>query len=176
MTRRCCRLLFLLFCSVRALSSASHFHQKPPELMWLWLCTTDESFLLFIDIWMKGTKWSNFLQFSKVVDDYRWGKVSRCSDSKMTDGERLCVRAFFFSNLVDFSVELYWKSFALKTGLGTRPLLPNPLNISILARHPMPACCWHIDWRTLACLPKIPCKQPTVFPCTPIFPFSHFRR
>lgn len=51
-----------------------------------------------------------------------------------------------------------------KTGLRTRPLLPKSLNISILARHLMPACCWHIDWRTLACLPVIPCNQPTTVP------------
>lgn len=98
-------------------------------------------------------------------------KVSRCCHSIMTDSERLCVRAFFLSFLFSkpggFSVELYWKSIALNTGLGMRPLLLNPLNISILARHPMPAC-WHIDWRTLACLPIIPCKQPSVSPCTSI--------
>lgn len=85
-------LLFLLFCSFCALSSSSQF------LMCLWLCTTDQSFLLFKDIRMNGTKWATSLQCGCL----QMRKVSRCSDSEMTDSERLCVCAFSFSKLVNF--------------------------------------------------------------------------
>lgn len=101
--------------------------------------------------------------------------VSRLCDSKIIDSKRLCVRAFFFFFLFVclfcffkpgvFSVELFWKSFALKKQVWERTLFsPGPWNISLRARHPMPACCWHIDWRTLACLRTAPCNQPTVSP------------
>lgn len=49
------------------------------------------------------------------------------------------------SKLGGIFIELHWKSFALKIVLLLRPLLRKPSHISILARHPLPACCWHID-------------------------------
>lgn len=166
----CSCLLFLLFYFFCALSS--FFHRNPPELMWLWLCTKDGSFLPFQDISMYGKKVVKFVA--------RWLKITDKKDLQVfwfrnDDSKRLCVRAFFFKP-GGFPVELYWKSFALKNRLENEASCPQPLNISILARHPMPACCWHIDWRSLACLPVIPCNQPTtVPPYTSIFPFSpHF--
>lgn len=63
-----------------------------------WLTTTDQSLPLFEDIWIDGTKWVTLLPCGCL----QMRKVSRCSDSKMTDSERLCVCAFSFSKLVDF--------------------------------------------------------------------------
>lgn len=107
---------------------------------------------------VSGTKWLNFLQLSNVVEDYRWER-SACVLITVKD----CAFVPFFQTWWIFCWTLL-KELCLKkkTDWGARPLLPNPLNISILASHPMPACCWHIDWRTLACLPIILCKQPTV--------------
>lgn len=91
-----------------------------------------------------------------IQTDWQWKTV------------RLCL--FFFQTWWIFCWTL--RELCLKKQVWERGLFsPNPLNISILARHPMPACCWHIDWRTLACIPIILCKQPTVSPCTSTFPF-----
>lgn len=45
----------------------------------------------------------------------------------MTDSERLCFCAFFFSKPGGFSVELYRKSFALKNRFGNEASSPQPL-------------------------------------------------
>ena len=111
-----------------------------------------------------------FLQLFNAVEGYRWERSARVLDPNwLIVKDCAFVPFFFFQTWWIFCWTL--RELCLKKQVWERGLFsPNPLNISILARHPMPACCWHIDWRTLACLPIILCKQPTVSPCTSTFP------
>lgn len=60
-----------------------------------WLSATDQSLLLFEDILTKRVT----LLHCGCLETR---KVSRCSPSKMTDSERLHIRAFSFSKLANF--------------------------------------------------------------------------
>lgn len=90
---------------------------------------------------------------------YRWERSAGVLIANWLTVKDCAFVPFLFQSLWIFCWTLL-KELCLKTkGLGTRPRLPNPLNHFSPGKTSMPACCWHIDMRTLACLPIILCKQ-----------------
>lgn len=132
-------------------------------------CDCDSALQTNHSCYFSGWISCSFPTWLKITDEKRSAGVLI---TKMTDSEKLRVRAFFFQ-LIDWLIFCWTllKELCLKKQVWERGLL-SPKNTFILARYLMPACCWHINWRTLACLLTTLCEPPAVFPCTSIFHFS----
>lgn len=164
-TRRC--LLFLLFRFFCALSS--HFHWKTTRanvivtLLYGWIIP---ALLTYPD------NWDKVFTFVAVFPEGLKITYGKCRRFKWLTVKDVCL---FFQTWWIFS----WKNFALNNRFGKKTsLLPNSLNFSILARHPMPACCWHIDLGMFTYISLQPTVSPFAFilPLLPSFEWWHCRR
>lgn len=81
--------LTILFFPCFTVSSSTYCHQKPPELMWLWLCTKDGSFCSFkMSGWKEQSggvpcclpRWLQMRNISRCCfqNDWWWETVCLC--------------------------------------------------------------------------------------------------
>lgn len=149
----CSHLYFILMCSVCAfifINNHQSWHDCDSALQTAFPCSLKAS-------WWTGQ--SGWISTSCVID--YWEEKSAGVLTQQWSTVKDCVRAFI-SKPGGFLWTLL-KELCLKNRFGNEASSPQALkHFLTLARHPMPACCWHIHWRTLACLPITFCKKPSV--------------